>query len=161
MSVTEKLQPTGSWQEPARRIWGVTVTNQTLHVSTKGNNDVQDLTRSITELITKVNMRNGTVTLFVQGSTAALTTVEYEPGVVSDLSEMFNRIAPTDIQYKHEARWHDGNGHSHVRAALLGPSLVIPFVDGQLTLGTWQQIVLVDFDCRQRQREIIAQFIGS
>jgi secondary thiamine-phosphate synthase enzyme len=161
MSVTEKWQPTGSWQESARRNWGVTVTNRTLQVNTKGKNDVQDLTRSLTELITKVNMRNGTVTLFVQGSTAGLTTIEYEPGVVSDLSEMFNRIAPEDVQYKHEARWNDGNGHSHIRAALLGPSLVIPFVDGQLTLGTWQQIVLVDFDTRPRQREIVAQFIGS
>jgi secondary thiamine-phosphate synthase enzyme len=161
MSVTEKWQAASVWAETPRKVWGITVATRTVHVTTQGDNDVSDITRAVTEQIGKVNMRNGTVTLFVQGSTAGLTTIEHEPGVVKDLDAMFNRIAPQNLDYEHEARWKDGNGHSHVRAALLGPSLVIPFVDGQLTLGTWQQVVLVDFDNRPRQREIVLQFMGN
>lgn len=161
MSVSERAQPGTGWREIAPRNWGLQVVNKAIRVNTKGENDVQDLTRPLAELLAKIGMRDGTATLFVQGSTAGLTTIEYEPGVVSDLGEMFERIAPNDVDYKHEARWHDGNGHSHVRAALLGPSLVIPFVSGQFTLGTWQQVVLVDFDNRPRQRDIVVQFMGN
>ncbi len=161
MSLTEKWQPAEGWRDIAPRNWGLQVISKTLRVNTRGNNDVQDLTRSLAELIHNADMRNGTATLFVQGSTAGLTTIEFEPGVVTDISEMFERIAPDTISYKHEARWRDGNGHSHVRAALLGPSIVVPFIEGKLTIGTWQQVVLVDFDNRPRQREIVVQFIGN
>jgi secondary thiamine-phosphate synthase enzyme len=161
MSVSERTQPGTGWREIAPRNWGLQVVSKTIRVNTRGENDVQDLTRSLAELLTKAGMHDGTATLFVQGSTAGLTTIEYEPGVVSDLGDMFERIAPNNVDYKHEARWHDGNGHSHVRAALLGPSLVIPFIGGQFTLGTWQQVVLVDFDNRPRQRDIVVQFIGN
>lgn len=161
MSIIEKWQSAGNWQGVAPRNWGLQVVSKTIRVNTKGNNDVQDLTRELGELIVRSNLQNGTATLFVQGSTAGLTTVEYEPGVIADLGEMFERIAPCDQQYRHETRWQDGNGHSHIRAALLGPSLVVPFNEGLLTLGTWQQIVLVDFDNQPRQRDVVVQFMGN
>jgi secondary thiamine-phosphate synthase enzyme len=161
MSVTDKRQTVSEWRDVAPRHWGLRVVSKTIRVNTVGDNDVQDLTRPLRDLLTKVGMRDGTATLFIQGSTAGITTIEFEPGVVADLKEMFERVAPNNIAYKHEARWHDGNGHSHIRAALLGASLVIPFVSGQLTLGTWQQIVLVDFDNRPRQRDIVVQFMGN
>jgi secondary thiamine-phosphate synthase enzyme len=101
------------------------------------------------------------VVLFVIGSTAGLTTIEYEPGAIADLGRAFEKLAPKGGEYEHHMRWGDDNGHSHVRAALLGPSLAVPFRDGRLTVGTWQQIVLVDFDTRPRQREVVAQVIGE
>ena len=146
---------------PPPRNWGLQICTKTLQINTNGNSDVQNITEPVTELLKKISLTNGTVTLFVQGSTAGLTTLEFEPGVIADLGLMFERIASADLPYQHEARWHDGNGHSHVRAALLGPSLVVPFTERQLTLGTWQQIVLVDFDNQPRRREIVAQFIGG
>lgn len=149
------------WPETSPRNWGLQINTKTLQINTRGNNDVQDITGQLRALLDKAGLVNGTVTLFVQGSTAGLTTLEFEPGVIADLDLMFERIASADLPYQHEARWHDGNGHSHVRAALLGPSLVVPFTEGQLTLGTWQQIVLVDFDNQPRRREIVAQFIGN
>src|SRR5215471_14255750 len=112
------------------------------------------------EVITKHGFVEGQALVFVSGSTAALTTVEYEPGLVRDLPEMFERIAPQDGRYHHEDTWHDGNGHSHCRASLLGPSLTVPFAQGKLLLGTWQQIVLIDFDNRARQRELVVQLSG-
>ncbi|HEX2916625.1 MAG TPA: secondary thiamine-phosphate synthase enzyme YjbQ [Chloroflexia bacterium] len=161
MSITEKWQPTRNWHEASPRSWGLQVISRTITVNTRGNNDVQDITSKLNDLITSANLHNGTATLFVQGSTAGLTTLEFEPGVIEDLGEMFELMAPSQKKYKHEARWHDGNGHSHVRAALLGPSIVIPFVEGELTLGTWQQVVVVDFDNRARQREIVVQLMGN
>lgn len=143
------------------RNWGLQISTKTLQIETNGDNDVRDITGQLHDLLKQVGLENGTVTLFVQGSTAGLTTLEFEPGVVADFGSMFERLAPADRSYLHEARWHDGNGHSHVRAALLGPSLVVPFTERQLTLGTWQQIVLVDFDNQPRRREIVAQFIGN
>lgn len=101
------------------------------------------------------------VTLFVRGSTAGLTTIEFEPGAVADLQTAFERIAPRQAEYQHHLRWGDDNGYSHVRAALLGPSISVPFVEGQLTLGTWQQVILVDFDTQPRRREVVAQIIGE
>ncbi len=141
--------------------WGLQISTKMLQINTRGNNDVQDITGPVQGLIKEVGLVNGTITLFVQGSTAGLTTLEFEQGIIADFGVMFERIAPSDLPYQHKARWNDGNGHSHVRAALLGPSLVVPFIERELTLGTWQQIVLVDFDNQPRRREIVVQFIGN
>ena len=128
---------------------------------TKGFTDIIDITGSVTSAIADSNLSDGIVTLFVPGSTAGITTIEYESGVVADLKGAIDRLAPRDIPYEHDSRWGDGNGFSHVRAALLGASLTIPFQSGVLKLGTWQQIVLVDFDNRSRDREVTAQIMGE
>src|SRR4030043_1662459 len=125
-----------------------------LSLQTEGNGDTIDITSQIQKEIDANNINNGTVTVFVSGSTAGLTTLEFEPGVVADFTEMFERIIPKGMKYEHDRAWGDGNGHSHVRASLLGPSLVIPFTNKQMTLGPWQQIIVVDFDNRPRSREI-------
>ena len=130
-------------------------------VRTTSDTDIIDMTPRVQEEIQRSAIRNGHATLFVPGSTAALTTIEYERGVINDLREAIERIAPKDLYYEHDKRWGDGNGYSHVRAALLGPSLHIPVIDGRLTLGTWQQIVLLDFDNRPRKREIVMQIVGE
>ena len=136
------------------------ITSQiTLH--TKGNGDIVDITREVAEAVAVSEITNGTVTVFIAGSTAGVTTVEYEPGLVADLQSLWERISPRDIDYQHDRRWHDGNGHSHVRASLLGASLVVPFQSKQLILGTWQQIIVVDFDNRSRSRQVILQIIGE
>ena len=132
-----------------------------IQMSTRGNADVKDITTEIARVINASEIRNGTVTIFCPSSTSALTTIEYESGCVSDLRRLFDEIVPQNRDYAHNARWHDGNGHSHVRAALLGPSLTIPFVEGSLTLGTWQQVIYVDFDVRARHRELVLQIIGE
>lgn len=129
-------------------------------VDTKAGFDVVDITDRVDRLVDASRLETGTVTLFVTGSTGALTTVEYEPGLVSDLEALFERLAPQDADYRHNERWQDGNGHSHVRASLVGPSVVVPFLNGRLTLGQWQQIVFLDFDVRARHREIICQICG-
>ena len=138
----------------------MTVQTNTLHVPTGGMADVVDLTGQVATLVQGSAMENGTVTVFVPGSTAGVTTIEFESGVVGDLKQAFERLIPRNIRYDHDARWGDGNGFSHVRASLLGPSLTIPFSAGRLLLGTWQQIVLVDFDNRPRDREVIVQVQG-
>jgi secondary thiamine-phosphate synthase enzyme len=136
------------------------ITSQiTLH--TKGNGDIIDITREVAEAVAAAEITSGTVTVFIAGSTAGVTTVEYEPGLVADLHELWERIAPANIEYRHNQRWGDGNGHSHVRASLLGASLVVPFRNRSLILGTWQQIVVVDFDNRARSRPVILQLIGD
>jgi len=132
-----------------------------IHLSTRGNADVQEITPQIAQVVIESRVRNGTVTVFCPSSTSALTTIEYESGCISDLQRLFNEIVPQNREYAHNARWHDGNGHSHIRAALLGPSLTIPFVEGDLTLGTWQQVIYVDFDVRSRHRELVLQIIGE
>jgi secondary thiamine-phosphate synthase enzyme len=129
-------------------------------LSTRGGGDVLDITADVARIVSSAGPSDGIVTIFVTGSTAAVTTIEFEPGVVSDLQEAFERLYPQAIAYKHHERWGDDNGHSHVRAAALGPSLVVPFVERTLTLGTWQQIVLVDFDTRPRTREYVVQILG-
>jgi secondary thiamine-phosphate synthase enzyme len=139
----------------------MTVTTQTLQFSTRGDSDTRDITREVASSVAASGLRDGIVALFVVGSTAGLTTIEFEPGAVTDFAGAFERIAPRGIEYKHHVRWHDDNGHSHVRAALLGPSLVVPFSGGTLALGPWQQIILVDFDTRPRNREVVAQLIGE
>ena len=132
-----------------------------ISLQTEGNGDTIDITSQIQKEISTNNINSGTVTVFVSGSTAGLSTIEYEPGVVSDFREMFERIIPKGMKYKHDRAWGDGNGHSHVRASLLGSSLVIPFSDKRLILGTWQQIILVDFDNRPRSRQVILQIMGE
>ena len=132
-----------------------------ISLQTEGNGDTIDITSQIQKEISTNNINSGTVTVFVSGSTAGLSTIEYEPGVVSDFKEMFERIIPKGMKYEHDRAWGDGNGHSHVRASLLGPSLVIPFSDKRLILGTWQQIILVDFDNRPRSRQVILQIMGE
>lgn len=132
-----------------------------LKKSTTGETDILDLTAELRDNLARSGVRNGQVVVFVPGSTGAVTTIEYERGVLDDLKDAIDRVAPRDIQYAHDARWGDGNGYSHVRAALLGPSLSVPVVDGAMTLGTWQQVVLIDFDNRPRNRRVIQQVIGE
>ena len=137
------------------------IVSKKLMVNTNGNGDTIDITSGVERAIKESKLTSGVVTLFVVGSTAALTTIEYEDGAVNDLSHAIERLAPRGAEYEHHLRWGDDNGHSHVRAALLGPSLSVPFVGGRLTVGTWQQIILIDFDTRPRQREVVAQIIGE
>jgi secondary thiamine-phosphate synthase enzyme len=137
------------------------VISKSISLNTKGDTDIHNITDQIANAVSNCGLKDGTVTVFCPSSTSALTTIEYESGAVSDLQRLFNEIIPANRDYAHNARWHDGNGHSHVRAALLGPSITIPFVDGQLTLGTWQQVIYVDFDNRPRQRKLILQLIGE
>ena len=137
------------------------VRGYTLELETRGEGQVVDLTDDVVRCIDESGISDGTVSLFVPGSTAGLTTIEFEPGAVADLAEVFESLAPSDRDWRHHERWGDHNGHSHVRAALLGPSLSVPFVDGELALGTWQQVVLVDFDDRPRDRRIIVQIVGE
>ena len=120
-----------------------------------------DITDQTLKAILESELQNGIVIIFVSGSTAAVTTIEYEPGLRSDFPMMLNRIIPKDIKYKHDETWHDGNGHSHVRASLIGPSLTVPFKDRNLILGTWQQIVFCELDTRSRERRITLQIIGE
>jgi secondary thiamine-phosphate synthase enzyme len=137
------------------------VKTESIQVSTKGFTDVIDLTSQVNDIVNQSGMQSGSATVFVSGSTAGLTTIEYEPGLVQDIKEAFERIAPADGNYKHHATWRDDNGNSHVRASLLGPTLVVPFANKNLILGTWQQIVLIDFDTRSRNRDIVVQLMGT
>lgn len=137
------------------------VKNFSLSLSTRGDADIHDITDQIANAISNSGLISGTATVFCPSATSALTTIEYEGGALSDLRRLFDEIVPSNREYAHNERWHDGNGHSHVRAALLGPSLTIPFVDGQLTLGTWQQVIYVDFDNRPRQRKLVVQLMGE
>jgi len=132
-----------------------------LKLSTNGRAEMIDITDDVQAMLTKNGLREGNVTLFVPGSTGALTTIEYEPGLLRDYPEFFEKIIPSNVSYHHDNTWHDGNGHSHLRASLQGPSLVVPFAEGRLLLGTWQQIIFVDFDNRPRTRRIVVQFIGE
>ena len=132
-----------------------------ISLNSHGNADIHDITDQIVSILSKSGLKAGTVTVFCPSSTSALTTIEYESGALNDLRRLFDEIIPQSHEYEHNARWHDSNGHSHVRAALLGPSLTIPFVEGQLTLGTWQQVIYVDFDNKPRRRELVVQLIGE
>ena len=137
------------------------VISKTIQLSSKGQDDVIDITKQVSNIVKDSNIENGTVTIFVAGSTAAVTTIEYEPGLINDFPEMLSRIIPKNIEYEHDNTWHDGNGHSHVRSSLIGPSLTIPIIGGKLTLGTWQQVVLLEMDTRSRNRTVILQIIGE
>ena len=137
------------------------VETKSFTISTQGNCDILDITPYVSRELGQADISSGTATVFVAGSTCAVTTIEYESGVLSDLKDAFERMAPEGMHYAHNAKWGDGNGHSHVRASVLGPSLTVPFSEGNPLLGTWQQIVLVDFDNRPRTRRVIVQIIGE
>ncbi len=137
------------------------VITQLLKIHSDSENQMIDLTLKISEFVKKSGISKGVITVFVSGSTGSITTIEYEPGLVKDFPEMLNRIIPRDLKYGHEQMWHDGNGHSHVKASLVGPSLTIPFIDETLCLGRWQQIVFIELDTRGRNRDLILQIIGE
>ena len=140
----------------------MTVITRQLDFHTQGNCDLIDLTDQVQQILADINLQSGIVTLFSPSATSGITTIEYESGALADLERFFEQVAPQFGQeYQHNLRWHDGNGHSHLRAALIGPSLTVPFVDKRLTVGTWQQILFIDFDNRSRQRRVILQFMGE
>ena len=132
-----------------------------IDLGTKGDCDIVDITLPLEQILSRSLMSHGLATVFVTGSTAGVTTIEYEPGLIKDLKEAWQRLVPQDIDYAHNQAWGDGNGHSHVRASLVGASLVIPFHSKKLVLGTWQQVVLIDFDNRPRQRKLVVQLMGE
>lgn len=137
------------------------VVTRKIGIRTRGECDLIDITAQVKREVLDSGINAGTVTVFISGSTAGISTIEYESGLVSDFQGMWDRTVPRNIPYQHDRRWGDGNGHSHVRASLLGPSLVVPFTDKTLLLGTWQQIVVADFDNRPRSREIVVQIMGE
>ena len=137
------------------------VSTKIITIVSNGENEMIDITRQTAEAINSSKLQDGAVVIFVSGSTASVTTIEYEPGLQKDFPKMLARLAPSDIEYEHDNRWHDGNGHSHVRASLIGPSLTVPFKNGKLMLGIWQQIVVVEMDNRGRERNIVLQIIGE
>ena len=139
----------------------MTISTHQLEFQTRGDAEMQDITGAVSEMVAASGLKNGIVTIFCPGSTSAVTTIEFESGALADLRRLFDEIIPQDRDYQHNLRWGDGNGHSHVRAALLGPSLTVPLVDGRLTLGTWQQIIHVDFDNRPRRRRLVVQVMGE
>jgi len=134
---------------------------QVLKIQTRHEGEIVNITDQVQDLVVNSKVSDGVAFLFVPGSTAALTTIEYEPGLVSDFPAALDRLVPRNVSYEHEKRWHDGNGHSHVKAALLGPDIAVPFQKRKLMLGTWQQIAFIELDVRPRQREVIVQLIGQ
>ncbi len=137
------------------------ISNSYLSFKTSGDTDIIDITPHVSRKVVESGLTDGQVLIFVPGSTAAVTTIEYESGVVRDFKEAIERLVPTGIPYRHDAKWGDGNGYAHVRAALLGPSLTVPLIESRLALGTWQQIVLVDFDNEPRDRKVLVSISGS
>jgi secondary thiamine-phosphate synthase enzyme len=137
------------------------VVTHEFNLSCNGYCDIQNITEPVAEAVRKSGLNAGIATVFTPSATSAITAVEYESGMLSDFEEFFERVASQAWTYKHNERWHDGNGFSHIRAALLGPSLSVPFVDGSLILGTWQQIAFLDFDNRHRQRRVVVQLVGE
>lgn len=137
------------------------IVTDTISLDTKGRCDIVDITPQVEQQVSRTGIDSGTVTVFVTGSTAGVTTIEYEPGLISDFKELWQRLVPEDVSYAHDRAWGDGNGYSHIRASLLGASLVIPFRHKRLSLGTWQQIVLLDFDNRPRSRRLVIQIMGE
>ena len=139
----------------------MSVISMSIDLTTNGNGEVHDITAAVQQAVYEAEVDSGIVTVFCPSATSALTTLEYESGCVRDIQRLFNEVASPERDYAHNARWGDGNGHSHVRAALLGPSLTVPFVERRLTLGTWQQIIYVDFDTRPRRRSLVVQVMGE
>lgn len=139
----------------------LTVKTDRVSLNTSGEGDIIDITGTVNESVRKSGLKNGVATIFVPGATGALTTVEYEPGLLKDLPNALERVAPKHFSYEHEKRWHDGNGHSHIRASIIGSSLSVPFIDASLTLGTWQQIIFMELDVRSRSRHLIVQMMGE
>jgi secondary thiamine-phosphate synthase enzyme len=139
----------------------MTIFSETILLSTKGFSDIVDITDPVGSAIARSKIENGLVTVFCPGSTGSVTTIEYETGVVRDLQKTIEKIVPSNVPYEHDRRWGDGNGFSHVRAALMKPSLTFPLIKGRLSLGTWQQIVFIDFDNKKRERKILVHVIGE
>jgi len=139
----------------------MTVVTKDITLQSRGNCDIIDVTSQVVKYVEKSEITSGIITLFIVGSTAGITTIEYEPNLLSDFKDMWDRVIPQNIPYEHNRTWGDGNGHSHVRASTLGASLTVPFVNKRLTLGTWQQIIFVDFDNRPRSRKIVIQILGE
>ncbi len=137
------------------------VITERIQISSRGHTDIHDLTRNIREIVAKNEVENGQVTVFAPGATAGISTVEYEPGLLRDIPELLEELIPSKRTYHHDETWHDGNGHSHLRATLVGPSLTVPFEKKELILGTWQQVILLDFDNRSRNRSIVVQIMGE
>jgi secondary thiamine-phosphate synthase enzyme len=137
------------------------VVSKTIHLSAKGYCDIHDITIEVSDCVESSGVSTGTVTVFVPGATGGLTTLEFEPGLRADFPELMEEMIPSDKTYKHDQTWGDGNGFSHLRAAMIGPDITVPFVSGKLTLGTWQQIVFLDFDNRSRDRELVVQIVGD
>jgi secondary thiamine-phosphate synthase enzyme len=143
------------------RVEFMSVRNGSITLRTNAKDEIIDVTAQAQEIVSKSKIRNGLACVFVVGSTAGVTTVEHEPGLVSDMKDAMERLYPKDIDYEHHQRWGDGNGHSHIRASFVGPSLTVPVVDGSLQLGTWQQIVFMEFDNKPRTRELTVQVVGE
>ena len=139
----------------------MSVVTKSFSINTNGDTDILDITAQVGDALKESQLSNGTLTVFVPGSTAGITTTEYEPGLLQDLPDFYERIIPKQDRYQHDLTWGDGNGYSHVRAALLKSFFTVPFVKGEMILGTWQQIILIDFDNRRRRREIVVQIIGE
>jgi secondary thiamine-phosphate synthase enzyme len=137
------------------------VLSETIQIHSAGEGDIIDITAQLSNVVKESKIKNGIVTVFASGSTAAITTIEYERGLIHDFPEMLSRLVPKNIEYKHDNTWHDGNGHSHVRSSLIGPSITIPIIHSKLTLGTWQQVVLLEMDTRSRNRTVILQILGE
>jgi secondary thiamine-phosphate synthase enzyme len=138
----------------------MTVESQELRFRTHHEGEILDITDRIQRIVESSRLNDGVAVVFVPGSTGALATIEYEPGLLADFPQALERLAPKNASYEHENRWHDGNGHSHVRASMIGPDLSIPFTNKRLTLGTWQQVVFLEMDVRPRDRTVIVQLIG-
>ena len=132
-----------------------------IRFSTRGEIEVRDITQEISQNVKQSGLKDGIVCVFVPGATGAITTIEYEDGLVFDIKSAFKRLVPKDLEYRHELRWHDGNGHSHIRASILGPSISIPFKNGQMILGTWQQIIFLEFDNKPHDRNLVVQIVGE
>ncbi len=139
----------------------ISVCHGSVEVSTRGFNDIIDLTPQVRRFVREEKLKEGQLLIFINGSTAAISTIEYEPGLLKDLPEMMETIAPMKRAYHHDQTWHDGNGYAHLRSTLMGTSFTVPVIDGQLVLGTWQQIILVDFDNTARRRSVVLQFVGE
>ena len=137
------------------------VLTDSVEISTRGHTDIIDITQQVEQVLWESELKNGNLTVFVSGSTAGITSIEYEPGLLKDLPAAFEKLAPTGVTYHHDAAWGDGNGCAHVRAAMLGSSFTVPFDNGKLLLGTWQQIVVIDFDNRPRKRNVVVQMMGE
>lgn len=139
----------------------MSIKTSSFRIETRGKTEILDITSRVSKLITESGIREGNALVFVPGSTAGITTIEYEPGLLQDYPTFFEKIVPSNISYEHDNTWHDGNGHSHIRASLQGSSFTVPFVEGEMILGTWQQIIFIDFDNRSRNREVIVQIQGE
>ncbi len=137
------------------------IRSDTIRLSTRGQSDIHDLTSRLEDMVNASGIRSGSLIVFTPSSTSAITTIEFETGALEDLKRALEEIAPAERDYRHNLAWGDGNGHAHLRAALLGPSLTVPVLDGRLALGTWQQVVFIDFDVRPRQRQIVVQMMGE